>query len=67
MVTIHRVNAGNGESYSQSFLKGGLRAGRSATIHDWRNSGLGLVIRVTEVDIESSPGYAFVEIEFGYQ
>ncbi len=67
MVTIHRVNAGNGESYSQSFLKGGLRAGRSATIHDWRDTGLGLIIRVTEVNIDVSPAYAFVEVEFGYQ
>ena len=67
LVTIHRVNGGDGLSYSQSFLKGVLQAGKTATIPNWRLSGYSLVIRVNEINTKDSPGYADVSVMFGPQ
>ena len=64
-MTIYKVKAGDGKGYSQSFFKGALREGRSATIANWRQTGLNLVINVNKIDTHVSPGYADVEIAFG--
>ena len=58
-VTITKVKNG------QSFLKGALPAGKSASISNWRRSGLELTIKVNEIDTDVPPAYASVEITFG--
>jgi hypothetical protein len=65
-VTIYQVDAGDGVKYSTSRLKAALRAGRSATIENWRRRrGMDLTIKVHNIKTSSSPGYADVQILFG--
>jgi len=59
-VTIIEVKDG-----TQYFLKGALIAGNSATITNWRDSGLDLVVKVHQINTNASPEYANVEITFG--
>ncbi|KAL7554670.1 hypothetical protein ACHAWF_018161 [Thalassiosira exigua] len=66
-VTIHSVKSGEGMGYSTSRLQGTLKAGKSATVNNWRNSGMALIIKVVEINTWASPGYADVEILFGPQ
>lgn len=67
LVTIYRVGSGDGRGYSQSMLKGALQQGRTATVSDWRDTGIALVIKVNEINTKSSPAYAEVEVLFGDQ
>lgn len=66
-VTLHRVDDGDGMSYSQSTLIATLYDGQSATVENWRKSGIDLTIKVIDINVASSPGYADVMIIFGSQ
>ncbi len=66
-VVIYNVHSGDGKSYSQSYLKGTISAGRKATISNWRKSGMDLDIIVKAINTSASPGYAEVEVQFGPQ
>ena len=44
---------------------GTLSSGQNIAITDWRNTGSNLVIKVNEIDIMSSPGWADISITFG--
>ena len=66
-VTLHRVEDGDGMRYSQSTLIATLYNGRSATVENWRMSGIDLTIKVIDINIASSPAYADVMIIFGPQ
>jgi hypothetical protein len=66
-VPIYQVAGGDGMTYSKSMLKAALRGGRSATVENWRKSGLDLTINVIEINTSSSPAYADVEVVFGTQ
>ncbi|KAL3770178.1 hypothetical protein ACHAW5_009273 [Stephanodiscus triporus] len=66
-VPIYQVAGGDGMTYSKSILKAALREGRSATVENWRKSGLDLTIKVIEINTWSSPAYADVEVLFGTQ
>lgn len=63
-VSIYKVDGGNGNSYSHSFLKGYLQSGKDATITDWRNTGKSLVIQVDSINLNAVPAYADVTITF---
>ena len=63
-VTIYKVEGGNGVSYSHSFLKGYLSAGKNARITDWRDSGNNLVINVNSINLSATPSYADIEIVY---
>ena len=65
LVTVYRVTDGDGFGYSTSSLKSLLRSSQTYTISNWRSSGSNLYIKVTEINTESSPGYANVDITFG--
>ncbi len=58
-VTIAKVKDG------QNYIKGTLPARRSASISNWRKSGLDLRIKVGEINTDAAPAYASVEIIFG--
>jgi hypothetical protein len=66
-VVIYQVDSGDGMSYSKSMMKAALRAGRQATIENWRKSGQDLTIKVIKINTASSPGYAEINILFGRQ
>merc|ERR1712003_416008 len=55
----------NGESYSQSSLKGHLTEGESYTFSNWKGSGEDLFVIVNAIDITSTPGTAQVTIQLG--
>eukprot|EP00548_Thalassiothrix_antarctica_P016216 CAMPEP_0194194290 /NCGR_PEP_ID=MMETSP0154-20130528/75503_1 /TAXON_ID=1049557 /ORGANISM="Thalassiothrix antarctica, Strain L6-D1" /LENGTH=954 /DNA_ID=CAMNT_0038918707 /DNA_START=30 /DNA_END=2890 /DNA_ORIENTATION=- len=61
LVTIIETG-NNGESYSQSFLKGYIGTGQAYTFTNWQDSGQDLVIYVENIDITSNPGTAQVTI-----
>jgi len=61
LVTIIETG-NNGESYSQSFLKGYIGTGQAYTFTNWQDSGQDLVISVENIDITSNPGTAQVTI-----
>ena len=49
-VTIVQVDGGNGESYSQSFLKATLAEEEEYTIRNFANSGGNIIVRLVEID-----------------
>ena len=63
-VTVYKVEAGDGLSYSHSFLKASVTGGNLARITDWRDTGRNLVIDVKSINLYASPAYADVEIVF---
>ena len=63
-VTIVETGA-NGEGYSQSFLKSTLRKGQEYRVENWRRSGEALVVKVENINIGISPGYAEVSVKLG--
>lgn len=63
-VTIVETGA-NGEGYSQSFLKSTLRKGQEYRVENWRRSGEALVVKVENINIGTSPGYAEVSVKLG--
>ena len=63
-MTVYKVEAGDGLSYSHSFLKASVTGGNLARITDWRDTGRNLVIDVKSINLYASPAYADVEIVF---
>lgn len=58
---------GNGEIYSQSYLKAHLRQGETYTYPDWANSGKNLIVKANMININTgnNAGYAFVQVCLG--
>lgn len=61
-VVVHKVQDGDGKTYSKSFLKGIIAAGNKMTISNWRKSGNRLVIQVLQINTATSPAFARVKI-----
>ena len=64
-VVVHKVQDGDGKTYSKSFLKGIIAAGNKMTINNWRKSGKRLVIQVLQINTAASPAFARVKITLG--
>ncbi|KAL7554742.1 hypothetical protein ACHAWF_018272 [Thalassiosira exigua] len=63
-VTI--IEAGNdGLGYSQSFLKATLSQGETHRVPNWRGTGLAMEIHVREINLDATPAYADVMMDFG--
>jgi hypothetical protein len=61
-VTIIQVDANNGLSYSQSFLRARLSAGQSHNLSNFGGTGKTVTITVNSINIATSPGKAVVTI-----
>ena len=55
----------NGIGYSESKLMAALSSGSTFTINDFAQSGRPLNIKVHELNLYASPGYAVVSVELG--
>ncbi len=64
-VTIIQVNGGNGEGYSQSFLRARLSQGQSYAIANFGGTGNTVTITAESINIAATPGTATVCISNG--
>jgi hypothetical protein len=63
-VTIVQVVDGNGESYSQSWLRATLIQGESFIIPNFAGTGNPLTIAATNINLASNPGVATVTFDY---
>jgi len=59
-VTIVQVDGGNGESYSQSYLKATLSQGEAYTISSFGGTSKNIVVEVTNINLSTNPGTATI-------
>jgi hypothetical protein len=65
-VNIIQVDSGNGQSYSQSYLRALLSQGQSYQISNFGGTGKTVTITVISIDITTTPGTAVVTISDGF-
>ncbi len=70
VVTVIQVDGGNGDTYSQSYLKAKLGfsgdiTGSSYTITDFGGTGVPLTISVDAIDLGTTPATATVNFHYG--
>ncbi len=65
MANIIQVNGGNGESFSQSYLKALLSEGQSHVISSFGELGMTVTITVNSINTSTSPGTAVINISTG--